>query len=61
MNVIIDKNIDKERPFKPSETLMLIEQVLKEAVLTGKIGSLRVDPSYLVVKPPIGESIYFFN
>ncbi|XP_057333014.1 uncharacterized protein LOC130672435 isoform X4 [Microplitis mediator] len=57
MNVIIDKNIDKEHASKPSETLMLIEQVLKEAVLTGKIGSLRVDPNYLVVRPPIGYEL----
>ncbi|XP_044586163.1 uncharacterized protein LOC123266182 isoform X8 [Cotesia glomerata] len=56
INVIVEKD-EKGRAVNPEDTLMMIEGVLKEALLTGRIGSLRVDPNYLVVKPPIGYEL----
>ncbi|KAG8041160.1 hypothetical protein G9C98_002148 [Cotesia typhae] len=56
INVIVEKN-EKGQAVNPEDTLMMIEGVLKEALLTGRIGSLRVDPNYLVVKPPIGYEL----
>ncbi|CAD6215602.1 GSCOCG00000414001-RA-CDS, partial [Cotesia congregata] len=56
INVIVEKD-EKGRAVNSEDTLMMIEGVLKEALLTGRIGSLRVDPNYLVVKPPIGYEL----
>jgi len=52
MNLIVDKNEAKGRSLKPADTGLEAEKVLREALVTGKVGALSVDPQYLIVRAP---------
>lgn len=56
MNLILDKNEVKGRSLKPVDTGIEAEKALREALVTGKVGALSVDPQYLVVRAPRGKS-----
>jgi hypothetical protein len=57
MNVIMDKaQYEKGRSLK--EDLNPVEKVLQEAVATGRVGNLAVDPGYLVFESQGCEYIY---
>lgn len=53
MNLILDKNEGKGRALRPSDTVAVAEGALREALLTGRVGSLTVDPQYLFVRAPL--------
>lgn len=55
MNLILDKNEAKGRSLKPVDTGLEAEKALREALVTGKVGALSVDPQYLIVRVPRGE------
>ena len=66
MNLILNKNEGKGRSLKPADTVVVAERALKVALVTGRVGSLTVDPQYLVVRPPLCKHtfncfIYFDN
>ncbi|XP_020710533.2 uncharacterized protein LOC105690351 isoform X4 [Athalia rosae] len=52
MNLILDKNESKGRALRPEDTEAMARGALKETLSTGQVGSLRVDPQYLVFKSP---------
>ncbi|XP_067212529.1 uncharacterized protein [Linepithema humile] len=52
MNLILDKNEAKGRSLKPADTGLEAEKALREALVTGKVGALSVDPQYLIVRVP---------
>ncbi|XP_032671335.1 uncharacterized protein LOC116844219 isoform X3 [Odontomachus brunneus] len=52
MNLILDKNEAKGRSLKPADTGIEAEKALREALVTGKVGALSVDPQYLVIRAP---------
>jgi len=56
MNLILDKNEAKGRSLKPVDTGIEAEKALREALVTGKVGALSVDPQYLIVRAPRGNS-----
>lgn len=56
MNLILDKNEIKGRSLKATDTGIEAEKALREALVNGKVGALSVDPQYLVVRAPRGES-----
>jgi len=55
MNLIVDKNEAKGRSLKPADTGLEAEKALREALVTGKVGALSVDPQYLIVRAPRGK------
>ena len=55
MNLIIDRAEIKGRSLKPADTGLEAEKALREAVVTGQVGILGVDPQYLVVRTPRGK------
>jgi len=55
MNLIVDKNEAKGRSLKPADTGLEAEKALREALVTGKVGALSVDPQYLIVRTPRGK------
>jgi len=55
MNLIIDRTEIKGRSLKPADTGLEAEKALREAVVTGQVGILGVDPQYLVVRTPRGK------
>ncbi|XP_011304323.1 uncharacterized protein [Fopius arisanus] len=57
MNLILDKNEAKGRALRPSDTVAVAEGALKEALLTGRVGSLTVDPQYLFVRAPLSNDL----
>jgi len=57
MNLILDKNEAKGRSLKAADTGIEAEKALREALVTGKVGALSVDPQYLMIKAPRGKSI----
>lgn len=59
MNLILDKNEVKGRSLKPMDTGIEAEKVLREALVTGKVGALSVDPQYLIIRAPRGKSNMF--
>lgn len=50
MNLAIDKNEIKGRALRPQDTEIMAEAALKEALVTGQVGALKVDPQYLVLR-----------
>lgn len=54
MDLILDKNEVKGRSLKPVDTSAAAEKALKEALVSGKVGALSVDPQYLIVRAPRG-------
>lgn len=58
MNLIIDKNEIKGRSLKPADTGLEVEKALREAVVTGQVGILGVDPQYLIVRTPRGKHCF---
>lgn len=55
MNLIVDKDEGKGRALKPEDTEAMARGALKETLSTGQVGSLRVDPQYLVFRSPKGK------
>lgn len=55
MDLILDKNEIKGRSLKPIDTSAAAEKALKEALITGKVGALSVDPQYLFIRAPRGK------
>lgn len=55
MDLILDKNEIKGRSLKPIDTSTAAEKALKEALITGKVGALNVDPQYLFIRAPRGK------
>lgn len=53
MNLIVDKNEAKGRALKPNDTVASAEVALRQALLKGRVGSLTVDPQYLIVRAPL--------
>ncbi|XP_044004188.1 uncharacterized protein LOC122849534 isoform X2 [Aphidius gifuensis] len=53
MSLILDKNEAKLRALRPNDTVASAEIALKQAILNGRVGSLTVDPQYLVVRAPL--------
>lgn len=58
MNLILDKNEAKGRSLKAADTGVEAEKALREALVTGKVGALSVDPQYLIVRAPRGKRQY---
>lgn len=54
MNLILDKNEAKGRSLKAADTGIETEKALREALVTGKVGALSVDPQYLIIRAPRG-------
>lgn len=54
MDLILDKNEVKGRSLKPLDTSTAAEKALKEALVSGKVGALSVDPQYLIIRAPRG-------
>lgn len=54
MDLILDKNEVKGRSLKPLDTSAAAEKALKEALVSGKVGALSVDPQYLLIRAPRG-------
>ncbi|XP_046426877.1 uncharacterized protein LOC124183003 isoform X4 [Neodiprion fabricii] len=52
MNLILDKNEEKGRALRPEDTEAMARGALNETLVTGRVGTLRVDPQYLVFKAP---------
>ncbi|XP_046744465.1 uncharacterized protein LOC124410271 isoform X6 [Diprion similis] len=52
MNLIVDKNEEKGRALRPEDTEAMARGALNETLVTGRVGTLRVDPQYLVFKAP---------
>ncbi|XP_046483406.1 uncharacterized protein nahoda isoform X3 [Neodiprion pinetum] len=52
MNLILDKNEEKGRALRPEDTEAIARGALNETLVTGRVGTLRVDPQYLVFKAP---------
>ncbi|XP_015589186.1 uncharacterized protein LOC107264912 isoform X5 [Cephus cinctus] len=52
MNLILDKNEAKGRALKPEDTDAVAEGAFREALSSGRVGSLTVDPQYLVIRAP---------
>lgn len=61
MNLILDKNEAKGRSLKPADTGIETKKILREALATGKVGALSVDPQYLIVRAPRGINIISLN
>lgn len=59
MDLILDKNEVKGRSLKPIDTGVAAEKALKEALVTGKVGALSVDPQYLIIRAPRGNVKFF--
>lgn len=57
MNLILDKNEAKGRSLKAADTGIEAEKALREALVTGKVGALSVDPQYLIIRAPRGKSL----
>lgn len=57
MNLIVDKNEAKGRSLKAADTGLEAEKALREALVTGKVGALSVDPQYLIVRAPRGKRL----
>lgn len=55
MNLILDKNEAKGRSLKAADTHLETEKALREALVTGKVGALSVDPQYWIVRSPRGK------
>lgn len=55
MNLILDKNEAKGRSLKAADTGIEAEKALREALVTGKVGALSVDPQYLIIRAPRGK------
>lgn len=55
MNLILDKNEVKGRSLKAADTGIEAEKALREALVTGKVGALSVDPQYLIIRAPRGK------
>lgn len=49
MNLSLDKNEVESRSLDVSETDVAAEKALREAVGTGRVGALTVDPQYLSI------------
>nr|ARK19817.1 monooxygenase DBH-like protein [Ampulex compressa] len=52
MNLVLDKYEAKGRSLRPLDTNAAAEKALREALMTGKVGALSVDPQYMMIKPP---------
>ncbi|XP_063986455.1 uncharacterized protein LOC135167306 isoform X2 [Diachasmimorpha longicaudata] len=57
MNLILDKNEAKGRALRPSDTVAVAERALRGALLTGRVGSLTVDPQHLFVRAPLSNDL----
>ncbi|KAK0071382.1 hypothetical protein PV325_013017, partial [Microctonus aethiopoides] len=51
MNLIVDKNEDKIDALKGNDALLMIEGAIRQSLISGKVGSLTVDPQYFVIAP----------
>ena len=47
----MDKNEIKGRALRPADTAAMAQNVLVDALSTGRVGALSVDPHYLVLLP----------
>lgn len=59
MDLILDKNEAKGRSLKAADSGIEAEKALREALVTGKVGALSVDPQYLIVRAPRGKENVF--
>jgi hypothetical protein len=50
LRLAMDKNEIKGRALRPADTAAMAEAALVEALGTGKVGALTVDPHYLVLR-----------